>query len=180
MGAFQTGVVANHREFMTTLYDFLTGAPATPGRDWTSLMYENTKNNASSEPFGSNCKQFVLKNIGVSGTEVVIIGFRGWEYSAGGGYGMDLNGYITWTAGQLWNDNSGDHGFTSYDSTWHRFSKHPQLPLMNDSMQYWFVSNQQRVFIAVKTASFYQSAYLGFGNRFGTPSQYPYPLLVIN
>jgi hypothetical protein len=181
MSAFQTGSVANHRELAETLYTFLTGDPGTVGRDWESLMYGNTKNSTTGEPFGSNCKQFVLKNIGDNETENVIIGVRCWEYSAGGAYGLDLNGYITWTTGQMWNDNHGDHGLipSTYNSTWNRWANHPMIPLMNDTMQYWFFSNAQRVVIVVKTSSYYQSAYLGFGNRFGSPEQYPHPLLVI-
>ena len=163
------------------LLSFVTGHPGTPGRDWTVELNENTKDSGDpgDEPFGSACKQVVLKNIGLSGSEEVLVGIREWKYIAGNAWGWDLNCYLSWQAGILWNWNKVDSGLTAYNSTWERYTNHPMLPLFDDTMYYWFYSNRQRIIVWVKVSSNYESCYLGFGNRFGSPSQYPYPLLAI-
>jgi hypothetical protein len=45
-------------------------------------------------------------------------------------------------------------------------------------MYYWFMSNRQRVIVIVKVQSNYESMYLGFGFRYGSPTEYPYPLSI--
>jgi len=182
--AFTSGSVsgfAGATGLLQALLDFVTGAPGTPGRDWTVLKNENTKDSGDpgTEPFGSTCKQVVLKNIGLSAVEEVLVGIREWQYLPSNAWGWDLNAYTTWQSGFLWNWNWVDSGLTVYDATWERYTNHPMLPLLDDTMYYWFYSNRQRIMGIVKVSSNYESFYIGFGNRFGSPSQYPYPLLVI-
>jgi hypothetical protein len=157
--------------------DYLYGLP---GQDWRVLMYENSKDSGSppGEPFGSDCKQMVLQNTGNSGLENVMIGFREWFDTSENRHGWDLNGYINWTPGQYWNANYVEHGYNSYNGTRESWNNHPQIPLIDDTMYYWFYANRQRVMVVVKVQSNYESIYLGFGFRYGLPSEYPYPLVV--
>lgn len=175
--AFTAGTATNMADFCTKLYDFLTGDPATPGRDWTVLLRQATCNNAGVS-LANGRFEWVLSNVGLSGDETVIIGVREWDYAGGAAWGLDFNCYTSWVPGNLlWNGNSPLHGRVAYDVTWRRFTEHPMLPLTNGSTAYWFMSNRQRVFILARANGKYYSAYIGFGNRLGSPSEYPYPLV---
>jgi hypothetical protein len=50
--------------------------------------------------------------------------------------------------------------------------------LRTGSMPYWFVASGRRVVIVVKASTVYQSAYMGFIDTYGNPSQFPYPLAI--
>ena len=153
------------------------------GQDWREEVNRNTRSNYApdyDEPFGSDCKECILSNTGLSGQEAVNIGLREWKYPAGGGHGWDMNGYIYLpVADHDWNFNWIDHGQNIYDVDWEHFTRHPVLPLIDDTMYYWFYANQQRIVVVVKVQSNYESAYLGFGRRFGNPADYQYPLVII-
>ncbi|MDE2000385.1 MAG: hypothetical protein KGI52_15825, partial [Burkholderiales bacterium] len=74
-------------------------------------------------------------------------------------------------------------GFTGYvDSA--PFSGQPGaspllgMPLRRNSMRYWLVANGQRLVIVAQVDTTYQTCYLGKILPYGSPGQYPYPLLV--
>lgn len=52
------------------------------------------------------------------------------------------------------------------------------MPLWNQPIKYWFHANGQRVVVAVKIESAYLTLYAGKILPYGTPGQYPYPLLI--
>lgn len=54
----------------------------------------------------------------------------------------------------------------------------PILPLWASAIEYWFIANGRRVVVIAKVGSSYESAYLGAIRTYGTPGQYPYPVLV--
>lgn len=155
--------------------DYLYGEP---GEDWRQEVYRNTTDSAEPalEPFGSTHKEVILSNTGISGQEFVCIGMREWEYPTENAYGWNLNAYTWYNDDMPWNANKIDHGFTSYNATWEMWSEMPSIPLIDDSMNYWFFSNRQRIIVVAKVAGQYEQMYLGFGRRFGNPSDYPYPL----
>ena len=159
--------------------DYIYGAE---GEDWRQEFKRNTRsyyNPSYDEPFGSACQECMISNTGLSGQEAVNIGIREWKYPAGDGHGWDLNGYLYRPGGDYdWNFNHVDHGQNLYDLTWEHFTRHPVLPLIDDTMYYWFYSNQQRIVVVVKVQSNYESSYLGFGRRFGNPADYQYPLII--
>lgn len=51
------------------------------------------------------------------------------------------------------------------------------VPIWDDSMPFWAVANGQRLGFVFKVSTTYQSGYLGKILPYGTPSQYPYPVL---
>jgi len=155
--------------------DYLYGAP---GADWQLKVQEHAHDNANAEPWGAALQQCILHNTGLSGAETILIGIREWKYAAGNGYGWDLNGYTTYTPAQLWNASGAQHLLTAYSTTWNRFTNHPMLPLVDGTIYYWLYSNRQRIVLFVKVQSNYESMYLGFGRRFGSPAEYPAPLVV--
>jgi hypothetical protein len=141
--------------------DYLYG---NPGQDWRLMVKQNTKDDTiptPAEPFGSAMKECILHNTGLSGAENVLIGFREWQYPASNAYGWDLTGYLSYTSGMLWQESLDDMAQDTYSGTWEHWSACPMLPLADDTMYYWFNSNQQRITGAVKISSNYESFYLG-------------------
>lgn len=178
--AYTTGTVTDFTDLAITLAYWLTSDPATPGLDWIVEDLSYTKNDTGLvEPFGSDCGQMVLSNTGISGTEKIVIGVRVWKLATSAVYGWDLNCYPAWVPGQLWNGNASWHGQTTYDATYNHFSTYPCITLMDAAMTYWFFSNKQRIIVIVKTGSSYQCCYLGYGNRLGSPSEYPCPVMAL-
>ena len=179
--AFLSGTVEDMAELMTTLRTFLTGDPLTPGRDWTLEELRPTRNASGNNVIysdGSLRNEWVISNVGENGLENIIVGFREYQITATGNFGCNLNCYTSWQAGYVnFNQNSALHGRSGYSND--SYYQMPLLPLSNSAMSYWFFSNKNRIMIVVKTSSYYQSCYLGFGIRQGSPSEYPYPLVAI-
>jgi len=148
------------------------------GADWRVKMNQTTTDDVAANPFGAGWNEVILHNTGLSGQENVLVGVREWKYVAGGAYGWDLNGYTAYNAGQTWNASGAQHGLTSYSATWEHWDQLPMLPCIDATMYYWLYSNSQRIVLVVKVSSQYESIYLGFGRRFGLPSDYPYPLII--
>jgi len=157
--------------------DYLYG---NPGADWR-IMYERASRDNAATPvvFATDpstaapyaCKETILHNTGISGTEDVYIGIREWCYPSGTAYGWDLNIYTAYNTNMDWNANQ---PFTTYGATYKHWGLHPMMPFHQGSMPYWIFSNRQRIVISVE-ASQYESMYLGFGRRYGEPSSYPFP-----
>lgn len=179
--AFTSGVVTQAHSasglLQGAVIPFLTGAPGTPGRDWSVIVNQNAKaaNGSSDTSWGSTTKEVVLKNVGHSGQENVFIGMREHRYPSNSIYGLELNVY---TGTPSWfGSNNVLTGFTSYDTTNQGWTGMPVLQLVDSTMTYWIYSNQARVVIVVKVSSDYFACYLGFGIRLGTPTEYPFPAM---
>jgi hypothetical protein len=194
-GAFAgTGISSGSITYATGAYAFTFGsapdsAPTVAyiygaaGQDWRQEVNRNTRSSYNGavydEPFGSDCKEVILSNKGLSGAENVIIGIREWKYVAGSAWGWDLNPYTYLPEGDFdWNFHYTQTGRNEYDGTWEHFSEKPTMPMHDNTMYYWFYSNQQRIIVVAKVSSNYESCYMGFGRRFGTPTDYPYPCIV--
>jgi hypothetical protein len=159
--------------------DYLHGQP---GQDWKLMYQRNTRDNGGAgytEPFGSDCFECVIHNTGLSGAENVLLGFREWYYTPSVAYGWDLTGYTSYVADQRWELALEDQGDDTYDPTWEHWSDCPVVPMIDDTMYYWFYSNQQRITGAIKIQSNYESFYVGFAHRYGNPNDYQYPLAII-
>lgn len=151
------------------------------GQDWEVKYDRNARDDdklSPTEPFGSDCREVVLHNRGLSGGENVLIGIREWYYLASAAYGWDLTGYLSYQTDMFWGKTIIDDLSLSYNSTWEHYQNTPILPLIDDTMYYWFYSNRQRIVAVVKVQSNYECCYFGFGNRLGNPEDYPYPLII--
>lgn len=167
---------------LQALIDFCC-ADAGPGRDWTLELDQNSKgSDGITDAFPEdNLREVILKNTGLSGNEQILIGIREWKYVAGNAWGWDLNGYLD--VPSSWAGNKNDTGFTSYNSTWKHWASGttsglPILQLFDSTMYYWIYSTKERIVVIVKVGSSYFACYLGLGYRLGSPSEYPFPLLV--
>jgi len=161
--------------------DYLYGAD---GQDWEIKIQRNTRDNnrlSPDEPFGSDCQEVILHNRGLSGSENVLVGIREWKYPTSNIYNWDMTGYTSYVADMYWGISLEDDmsGVSGYSGTTEHFTACPGLPLIDDTMYYWFYSNRQRIIVVVKVQSNYESCYMGFANRYGNPEDYPYPLVII-
>jgi len=164
---------------LQALLDWLAGPAVSLG--WTVKYKRNSRDSSKTawtEPWGSLCQECILHNIGITGTENVLIGIREWIYEAGASNAWDLNGYTTYVDDQFWNISGDQHLRTTYDATWEHYTRLPMLPLIDDTMYYWFFADEQRIIVVAKVQSNYESAYMGFGDRFGSPTDFPYPLII--
>ncbi len=160
------------------LFDYVYGEH---GQDWELKYQRNTRNNyinSPTEPFGSDLFECILHNNGLSGSENVLIGFREWRRTATDSFGWDLTGYLTYTDQMRWGTSLTDMGEYSYDATPEHYSTCPNIVFLNNDMTYWFYSNRQRIIVCIEGDGVYESCYLGFANRFGNPTDYPYPLVI--
>lgn len=109
--------------------------------------------------------EVILKGVGLSETEEIFVGFK-LNYAE---YSDIFNWKIAGFAGYIPNLT---------------FENQPSaivmgLPLWaGGSIPYWFVVNGQRIIIAAKVETTYQSCYFGKFFPFSRASQWPYPLVV--
>ena len=182
-GVYTSGSVAQFAGasgLLQTAVTFLTSDGGTPGKDWTQQYMRNTRDATNvDEPFGSTCKECILTNTGLTGSETVIVGIREWQYTTEGAYAWDINCYTYYNADMAWNANQTEHGRTGYDATWEHWTQLPVVPFTNGTLYYWIFSNSQRFVIITKVSSNYETCYLGFGRRFGSPNDYPYPCVAL-
>lgn len=187
-----TNITAGTINYVTGAYSItfsasVTGTPTAdylygePGQDWKQLeSTPTTDQNEAAVTFTVACKEVILQNTGNSGLEQVMVGIREWEYPAQNAAGWDLSGYLWHNDGMWWRENIAEQGTyrDGYSSSWEHWHELPMMPLIDANMTYWFFSNRQRIIVVAKVQSNYESIYLGFGNRYGSPSRYPYPLII--
>lgn len=122
--------------------------------DW-ELLYPSDSTNIS----------FILKGSGYSGDEEIYIGFNyfiNMAYKTAGIYVAGFTGYVP---GNVF---SAQPGF-----------RQAILNCDSDLIDYWINISPQRICGAVRMLSnAWQTFYVGFLNRYGLPSQFPYPMVV--
>jgi len=108
-----------------------------------------------------------LRGLGNAGTDQIYVGLRSYFNSGADYYNLEL------------------FGASGYLETQSRVSLMPGVSsgsvnvcMSNGIMPYWFIANGRRFMLVVKVSTVYQSAYMGFLLPTGTPSEYPYPLVV--
>jgi hypothetical protein len=179
----QTGSVTNFAGgvgtgLLQTLLDFVTSDPYTPGLDWQVAMNNpSTDDDQYTISYDTGYREVILSNVGVSGNESIFIGIREYKYPAGNEYNWELNGYLSEPAG--WNSHAlGTHQLDGWDDTRKHWTQLPMLQCFDQEMEYWFYSTQEFIQVAIRVGTNYYQCYLGNGQRLGSPSEYPNPLVV--
>lgn len=103
------------------------------------------------------------------------MGLKAYSNSLTDNYGLILNGYTGF-----------NNSLTFYEQpgTMQAADLHIALPLVKsiptnaNAIQYWFIANSRRFIVVARTGTVYHQAYLGWMLPYGTPSQWPYPLVV--
>lgn len=173
--AFTTGTATNCRDLTSK---FITWVTTSGG--WTNEFQQNTTGSTGTDATGgwSDTKQeVVLSNDGPSGNETILVGIREWEHDSNSAWGWDLNAYLS-VPTLHFGENLGGRSWTSYNSSYNRWSNLPQLQLSNGTMNYWFYANDLRIIVVVRTSSIYHSCHIGFGVRLSTAAEYPFPYYI--
>lgn len=132
------------------------GAMSATGAAWTLL----------SEGLDSRFDHdYYLRAPGLTGAEEIYLNI--------GAYQNVANDYFNWEArGAIGHEPT--FAFDGQPGT----SPHAYLPLWSDAIPYWLVANGQRLMLVAKVSATYQLLYMGKILPYGTPTQFPYPVLV--
>jgi len=109
--------------------------------------------------------EYIWQAPGNSNQDQIIVGAKAFTDPTGGYYNWRLLGATGFDAGQ---------GFTTQPGNCSR----PVLPLWNSSIPYWFIADGRCVKIIAKITTVFEHAFLGFPDTYGSPGEYPYPLIV--
>lgn len=156
----EIGNASSHIDLLAKLRTFLTATLPSNIR-WQEQRYITT---AGSE-------ELILRGVGSAGTDFIYIGFKAYSITTGqGNYGLILNGFTGYNAALGFYEQPGAMTVTSTLTA---------LPLQStNTTNYWFIANGRRVIIIAQVGSVFHQAYLGFMIPYGTPSQWPYPLVI--
>ncbi len=154
-------------------YDYIAG------RDWLLRIDQNSKNSGHEDTvWVADTREVVLSNTGLGGQDNVIIGMREWKKPSNDAFGWNLNGYSSVPAGTDWNESISEHGMSVYESTSDNWADLPTLQMFDGIIAYWIYTNKQRIIVQIRCASDYYCCYLGLGERFDPPGEYPNPLII--
>lgn len=106
-----------------------------------------------------------LKAPGLTGSENIYISFRTYADSGLDTYSLAIHAATGYNAAAEFNNQPGKS-----PDVW--------VGLWNASMPYWFVANGQRVVFVTKVSTTYHAGYAGKILPYGTPTEYPYPVIV--
>jgi len=153
------------------------------GRDWLVVYEDRTQdnsaspNNAFSTGDSREAREIVLRNTGSSGTSPVYIGMREFYDSGGANFGFNAIIYRTFSFNDNnWNKDRNESGWNSYNSSQERYSELAAHMMIDNSMEYWLMSNKNRVMFCGRSNSNYMFCYLGRGVPFSSNDAYPQPL----
>jgi hypothetical protein len=123
-------------------------------------------NGVNGAALGTPNHEIILKGVGLSGSDQIFVGIR----VVGGPSDTIHNWEIK--------------GFTGASPT-NNFDSQPGASpsvftaFWDQSMSFWFVVNGRRFIVVAKVSATYHSLYAGFILPYATPTEYPYPLLVV-
>lgn len=163
--AYETGTATNNYDLLTKLKTFLTtnAALVAAGQQWQVKRWVGATNWADNW----------FKGPGTSGTDNIYVGIRAFEdndldiYNLGfrGAVGLLMDGSGNYTNGSNYDNQPGG-------------SPEVYACASNTALPYWFVANGRRFIAIWKVSTTYHGMYCGFPLVYGTPTQYPYPLVI--
>lgn len=134
---------------------------------WTDLI---------DQVYSGSDREVMLQGEG-GGTDEIYIGWRTFFNSGGNYYNWELHGMTGYDSGLPWEEQPGmSPGF--FDGALATDRAGAYLLCSNGSVAYWLSVTPYRIIGIVKVGSSYFPFYLGWGNRFATAGEYPYPLVV--
>jgi hypothetical protein len=150
-------------------YEFSNGTTVPHATDHSDLLaklrtFVNAQGGVQQEYVAGD--RYIVKLTG-GGSDSIYVGLKVYANAGDNSYALILQGYTGFTSGQAFDNHPGAIG-----------SNPPALALWNSSIQYWFLVSGRRIIIVAKVGSTYQMAYLGWIQPYGTPGQWPYPLLI--
>jgi len=110
--------------------------------------------------------RYITKLVG-GGSDAIYFGLKVFTDGGAAVYGLVLQGYTGFQAGQAFDSQLGAIA-----------SNPPALAAWNSTIQYWLFLNTRRLIVVAKISGTYHMAYCGLILPYGTPAQWPYPLLI--
>ena len=138
--------------------------PMAPDDVWTVKRWDTDWD-------GDGGYELILAGPGVTGTDNLYVGIQTYYNASTGYYNWALAGMTGYADGFDWLQQPGVRN--------NAISYLPQVLLNDASMKYWFVGNGRRIAGVAKVAgTYYATFYLGYFLPYGTPQEYPYPLMI--
>jgi hypothetical protein len=110
------------------------------------------------------------------GSDEIFIGWRTLSDVGGDYYNLELHGLTGYTAALPMDEQPGvSPGFWDAASAANRYSSY--LLTTSVSFNYFLNITPYRIIMTAKIGSNYFHSYLGWGNRFATAAEYPYPMI---
>lgn len=134
---------------------------------WTPLI---------NQAWSGSDREVLLSGEG-GGTDEIFVGWRTYQSVPGNYANLELHGMTGHDAGLDWDEQPGiSQGFHNGATAGERAGCY--LLCSTSSIAYWISVTPYRIWGIVKVGSAYFPFYLGWGNRFATSGEYPYPLVV--
>jgi|HubBroStandDraft_2_1064218.scaffolds.fasta_scaffold26188_2 hypothetical protein len=163
-----TGTATDYLDLLAKFRAFVTtdSALVAAGQNWTELKTNSTPYNVVDNT-QTNTVEFetYLKAPGLSTTESIYMQLQAYQNVSANIFNWRLRGAAGFLTGSDW---------------FHQPNPSPDAYayLWDQPITYWFIVNGQRAIIIAKISTVYESMYIGKFLPYGTPSQYPYPLLI--
>lgn len=158
--AFEVGTAANSYDLVVKLNTFLTQTLPVNQR-WTAL-----RSILTGGPLSNNGEhEIIWKAPGLSGVQEIFTGVTTYKSVTSDYYNLSVAGFTGYVPGNTFSAQPGFSGLSSA-CAW------------NQPIPYWLVANGQRAILFWKIQNTYDSIHLGHFLPYGTPLQYPYPLLI--
>ena len=109
-------------------------------------------------------KRLIMRGDG-SGSDEIFVGYQADDFS--GVFGWRVNGFTGFQPGTDYFSQPGISPYLGF------------VPLNNGAMTHWFFVNPSRIMGVYRIATTYTNSYTGFVKRFGTATDFPYPLCII-
>ena len=167
-------------DVFSTIVNFLTSDPGTPGKDWTI----HADHRVLSNPY--TYKRVILRNTGKSNNEEIFAGIYGVTNSDGFNSGLILKTYYAYDNSVI-NGQFATHFFngTYGNKSGDYYNTRNFIPMRDDAsssitkppVDVWVYSNKSRILIIINSDEKYACGYTGQYVRFVTPQEVPYPLM---
>ena len=123
---------------------------------WTVLRFDNIAFE----------RELILKGVGFSGTEEIVIGFRTYHDIGADYYNLVAAAFTGYLSGNTFDTQPG--------------AKLSGIPGHNNRIDYWLTVNPQRIALALKVGTpVYESGYAGKMLPHAKKGQYPHPLMCV-
>jgi hypothetical protein len=110
-------------------------------------------------------RELHLKGPGLAASDEIFVSIRAFEDAAADWFNWGIQGAVGFDANLDFQGQPGA-GADVYMHLW------------NDAIPYWFVANGRRFIVVAKVSTVYQACYGGLFLPYGTPAQYPYPIMI--
>ena len=180
--AESSGAVTATRRYNDGVYTVTPGDPvSTTGGTGTgcTLNVSWIENGWTAEldaVYSGSDREVVLNGEG-GGTDEIFVGWRTFGDVPGDYYNWELHGMTGYDSGLDFDEQPLiSPGF--FDAGLAANKSGCYLTLANASIQYWLQITTYRIILTCKVGSAYFHSYMGWGNRFATSTEYPYPMLI--